>query len=606
MADNKPPQPSLRLNLSSANHPHNTRRTSTIADPPKEDKAPETTSNKKQRVFYQVPPSIPLISPDAHTDQVTIFHERLEFHVLAHQGRWTIQGKAALFLACPSPQLAMHVRDSCKITRAQIQNDSTTAFLQTDPLRYILRKPAASFAYDDDEPSFHADAHAARGTSHMVLGLRAASIASRSGELRVELPTAEPSLTPTQTWLERLDCTQPPDTPYGKRMERVAQLLSQDKHSYMVTLNFELDARVLATNPVWFCTPHPGTSGDSQGPRLWFPCLDASRHRASYELSVTTTGLYGDGLQCVGSVSTQSTSHAHVLSCDEEMIQAVGKDHVDFLQAHRPPENTDLWVTNLWCSHIYTPVPARSLGFAIGPWRILEDPEYFSAASLPELDEEEEEEDEYELNERLEAFLEAAREKGEGIRQVYLAPRFYRPHLHRGAQTGLLPHTLSIDHPPPLTQDQEQELHQLDDAVLRSTVGVPRRALSLMRNVLALPTYLTDTYTQLWIPNGTIASGAFHQCPQATGCFPWFGGAVFDSKMLPPPGSRMPYYAGGRAVQMVQARSAIRGWVTAALPLGGNDDVGMGYLLTLVEAFIMSLYERGHGGQGEGKLRCYH
>jgi hypothetical protein len=81
---------------------------------------------------------------------------------------------------------------------------------------------------------------------------------------------------------------------------------------------------------------------------------------------------------------------------------------------------------------------------------------------------------------------------------------------------------------------------------------------------------------------------------------PFLGGAVFDSRQLPPVDSRLPFYQGGRALQFLQARCAIRGWIVAALPLGGNDDVGNGYLLTLIESFIMSLYERGHGGQGEG------
>lgn len=36
------------------------------------------------------------------------------------------------------------------------------------------------------------------------------------------------------------------------------------------------------------------------------------------------------------------------------------------------------------------------------------------------------------------------------------------------------------------------------------------------------------------------------------------------------------------------------------MPLGGEDDVGFGYLHGLVEALLFSLYERGHGGYGEG------
>ena len=73
-----------------------------------------------------------------------------------------------------------------------------------------------------------------------------------------------------------------------------------------------------------------------------------------------------------------------------------------------------------------------------------------------------------------------------------------------------------------------------------------------------------------------------------------------DSRLLPQPGYRLPFHSGGRVLQMLQARSAIRGWITAALPLGGRDDVGLGFILTLFESFLMSLYERGHGAHGEG------
>lgn len=56
----------------------------------------------------------------------------------------------------------------------------------------------------------------------------------------------------------------------------------------------------------------------------------------------------------------------------------------------------------------------------------------------------------------------------------------------------------------------------------------------------------------------------------------------------------------GRSLQFLQARNAIRGWTRAALPLGSDDDVGQGYLHALVETYLMSLYERGHGAFGEG------
>jgi hypothetical protein len=129
-----------------------------------------------------------------------------------------------------------------------------------------------------------------------------------------------------------------------------------------------------------------------------------------------------------------------------------------------------------------------------------------------------------------------------------------------------------------------------------------------MRDVLALPVYRTTAYTQIWIPHavhGGNTSGALADCPEVQ-LNVFLGGAILDSRLLPPvPASRLPYYqgGGGRALQFQQARCAVRGWITAALPLGGHDDVGNGYLLTLVESLITSLYERGHGGWGEGGSR---
>lgn len=73
-----------------------------------------------------------------------------------------------------------------------------------------------------------------------------------------------------------------------------------------------------------------------------------------------------------------------------------------------------------------------------------------------------------------------------------------------------------------------------------------------------------------------------------------------DARLLSPVGSRLPYYNGGRVLQMIQARCVVRGWTTAALPLGECDDVGFGYIHTLIENFLMSIYERGHGAFGEG------
>lgn len=139
-------------------------------------------------------------------------------------------------------------------------------------------------------------------------------------------------------------------------------------------------------------------------------------------------------------------------------------------------------------------------------------------------------------------------------------------------------------------------------SITGSTAGVPNRALSLMRDILASPSYRTTSITQLWMPHcvdGGLSSGALHACLEIS-CNPFLGGAIFDSSLLPPPGYRLPFYSGGRELQLLQTRCAVRGWITASLPLGGTDDVGHSYIHSLFEHFIMGLYERAHGGFGQG------
>ena len=59
-------------------------------------------------------------------------------------------------------------------------------------------------------------------------------------------------------------------------------------------------------------------------------------------------------------------------------------------------------------------------------------------------------------------------------------------------------------------------------------------------------------------------------------------------------------------LQMLQARCVARGWITAALPLGERDDVGFGYIHSLIESFLISIYERAHSAYGEGTvITCF-
>jgi hypothetical protein len=371
-------------------------------------------------------------------------------------------------------------------------------------------------------------------------------------------------------------------------------------------------------------TPHiyttAGVAGDHEGTRSWLPCLDTanSRHRASREITILVTAPVRDGLSAVGFGEDfgARTAYLHDQDIPATAAMHLGDEHADVLRniyknevvvdtlqtqpgsvSHIiPPDQASnsidaILATSVFCSYNWTRCPARSLGFAIGPFRILEDPEYFSL--------DEDEASPQGENESMEV-LEAARSKGEGIRQAYFAPLFERKHIHCKANMVLLPNTSIVI--APLTRKQREITEKFDETVTTCTVGVPHRALSLVRDVLALPAYRTAAYTQVWIPNavhGGSTSGALHCSPEVL-VNPFLGGAIMDSRLMPPVGHRLPFHAGGRALQFLQARCAIRGWITAALPLGGRDDVGFGYIFSLVESFLMSLYERGHGAYGEG------
>lgn len=384
-----------------------------------------------------------------------------------------------------------------------------------------------------------------------------------------------------------------------------------------------------------------GVYGDHEGPRCWIPVLDSAAvpHRASHCLTIAVTAPVTAGLSVVGCGEDYGISETvwHDETSNQDAVQReLGSDHFGKIMARQqqqqlfisspqsvtpramhviPLEHQQqrqaslhtIQATNVWCSQAWLPIPCRSLGFAIGPFKVLEDPEYFGPSALDEKDDDDEEDGKEPFYDRLAAFLESVRKNGKGIRQVYLAPLFERKYIHTRPSTcnvnmSLLPDTrLQLL---PLPAPQLAMAEQLDATVTFATTGVPHRALSLMRDVLAAPTYRTYSYTQIWIPNavhGGCTSGALHHCPEVL-VNPFLGGAIMDSRLLPPVGYRLPFFQGGRVLQFLQARCAIRGWITAALPMGGHDDVGTGYLLSLVESFIMSLYERGHGGQGEGKI----
>jgi hypothetical protein len=274
-----------------------------------------------------------------------------------------------------------------------------------------------------------------------------------------------------------------------------------------------------------------------------------------------------------------------------------------------PNEPDDIYMDSIQATVIYqnatwSPVPARSLGFCAGPFSVVEDAEYFASNPAPDRSSSENGEDTDVSDSDRDRKIQQARRRGHGIRQYFLCPIYERKLVHLHADASLLPGRFDL-RPRPLTARQREQTRQLRAAVQASTVGVPLRALRLMRDVLALPSFRTWSHTQVWIPDcvsGGATCGALHTCPEVS-VNGFLGWSLLDSRLLPPPGSRLPFHQGGRVLQFVQARAAIRGWLTSALPLGGQDDVGNGYIHSVTESFLMSLYERAHGAHGEGSSR---
>lgn len=669
LAGDKPPQrqgstQTLRLNLSS----DAAKRPSSAAAPP-----------SKRQCFKPEVVSPPTASVAENTvlHQVTSLHFKLDQSPGA-ENKWYGRGRTSLYLTSDSPaeqanrvSLALHFRAS-KVKEVRVETMSKnglqplhTTFFHFDPLEHVLIKPPSSYT-EDHSFRFDADAQSSRGAVGMTTGLRAASIASNMGELRISsaVPTFPVPNAAEQLWKAELSAQQVSegDTVMRlkqklsqrmqkrreKRIDLVAQRLatamgsSKGNRAFKITVDYEIPLpqainhlggiHALTTNN----TPHiyttTGVHGDHEGTRCWLPCIDSAswKHRSTHELSVKVTAPYRQGLSCIGTGQDFGVSETllHEATTDASQLQVLKKELGSGLvtmliigrgsgsqQAHLIPPETpadtkttsldNLLATHVWCSHIWGPVPCRSLGFAVGPFKVIEDPEYFGASILEGI-EKEEEDDEDEGNneeERLYEAIESARRNGEGIRQVYFAPLFERRFLHQFANFTLLPNLLL--QLTPITSEQNERSLETEKVLLHATVGVPHRALSLTRDVLAIPTFPTAAYTQIWIPNavhGGCSSGALHCCPEVL-LNPFLGGAIIDSRLLAPVGSRLPYYQGGRVLQFAQARSVVRGWITAALPLGGNDDVGMGYLPSLIESLIMSLYERGHGAHGEGKIQ---
>ena len=610
-------------------------------------------------------------------------------------------------------QFALHLRGSCHVTSVEVETPSTvvvnkqellekkkTSFRHFDPLERVLLKPATSYTMDDviqraKTKRHEADSQSTRGATGMTNAIRAASIGSNLGELRIMSSPARNNSDSNKTTTSKrneeeetalkecwkLDIRSHPNPDGGgdvssrltqrmesrtlqrkeSRIDLVAKSMAKNcNRAAKITVYYQIalggsgsgtcidgtirhlgGIHALTTNH----TPHiyttAGTYGDHEGPRSWIPSTDSasSRHRASHDMTIRVTAPMGEGLSVVGFgedfgvretlLHDRFEIHSTQTIVDIDRLEKeVGKDHVKWLRdtclrciernagtdnttgaPHIiPPENNSkitsinsILATSVWNSCSWLPISPRSPGFAIGPFRYIEDPEYLNSLVEDESgnssDDDEDDDDQKDTVDPIHA----ARENGEGIRQAYFAPIFARKFIHSTtSNVTLLPET-RFDLAP-LTKRQLELLEDSDKSVLTSTVGVPHRALSLMRDILALPAFRTVSYTQIWIPHavhGGATSGSLHCCPEVMNNH-FLGGSIMDARLLPPINHRLPFHQGGRILQFLQARCAIRGWIISAVPLGGRDDVGNGYIHTLIESLLMSLYDRGHGAHGEG------
>ena len=83
------------------------------------------------------------------------------------------------------------------------------------------------------------------------------------------------------------------------------------------------------------------------------------------------------------------------------------------------------------------------MGWAIGPFHVVEDPEYFQRVLKQAEEDEEEDKDDMDTSkdemdismrrrsreERLREFMSTVRQRGEGVRQAYFVPLYARAHV---------------------------------------------------------------------------------------------------------------------------------------------------------------------------------
>eukprot|EP00980_Cylindrotheca_fusiformis_P030505 scaffold24926_cov250-Cylindrotheca_fusiformis.AAC.1 len=197
--------PSIKLKVRSTTPPP---ATTTSSPPPK---------SKKRR--FVPPSSLPETSNNkAEANNLRLLHQKSHLSFFLHspsplvEPEWYAQGKSTLYLADTassslpgnpgSIQLALHLRRTCQVTEVQVEgmkerNGSALipvpcSFVHLDPLQKVLLKPATSYTMDDvisKTPKHEADSQSSRGAAGMTNGIRAASIASNLGELRITTTT---------------------------------------------------------------------------------------------------------------------------------------------------------------------------------------------------------------------------------------------------------------------------------------------------------------------------------------------------------------------------------------------------------------------------------
>ena len=528
---------------------------------------------------------------DSLSSSFRVVHQssRLHFFYDPNDASWSSRNVTTLLCTAQHSLalLPLHLRASCTIHQVLV-NDEPAQFYHVDPLTVL------------EETEINGRT--------LMNQLRAASIASNLGEVRILLPKlATPSSDQRKIMMESQlhgsgapkafqtllqesmnhptamhveddsdddddDEEEANDQERTARIDRITKLVADAPLVYNVTVEYSIQNFNGSLRQFQNCClgTIAGTYGDHQGVRMWLPCVDSPKDRYSHQIMVSVTSTCTAALRVVGIASGASESFLHYHEESFDISSLISSELKEILLENRRKKSRDtsmpnivpsdepneisvneIFATSIFVANYWTPMPARSLGFAIGPFRVITDPEYAMNAG-----------------------------GSTNMQQAYLLPVKLRPGVHTVAANRDFLSNVHLVLPEFNKNSNGEE--ENDKIVTAATCGVAHRALVLMKDVLRLPTFRTNCYTQIWIPGAPSS--------------PLLGIAIMDSRLL----ERTPFYMGGRALQMMQARTAIRGWVMSALPLAETDPVGDGYLLALVEACIMSFYERGHGAQGEG------